>query len=46
VKDVMPWGTILKHDEPYYDIELFDTGRKKPVVTVRETQVIEKSLIK
>jgi hypothetical protein len=46
VKDVMPWGTILKHDEPYYDIELYDTSRKKPVVTVKETQVIEKSLIK
>lgn len=46
VKDVMPWGTILKHDEPYYDIELYDTDRKKPVVTVKETQVIEKSLIK
>ena len=36
---------VQKHNT-YYDSELYDTDRKKPVVTVKETQVIEKSLIK
>ena len=45
IKDVHPWGPMFHHDEPYYDIVLFDTERKKPVVRVKETQVIEKSLI-
>lgn len=45
VKHVMPWGTILRHEEPYYDIELFDQERKDNVVQILESQVIEKSLI-
>lgn len=46
VKETYPWGTLFKHEEPYYKITLFDTDRKKPHVTIMESQVIEKSLIK
>ncbi len=45
IKDVMPWGTLTKHEAPYYDITLLDPERKERVVTIMETQIIEKSLI-
>ncbi len=44
ITQVMPWGTMFKHDEPYYDIDLFDKSREKPLVTIKETQILEKSL--
>ena len=46
VKEPYPWGTLTKHDEPYYDIELFSEEKKKPVVKVRESQIIEKSMVR
>lgn len=45
IREVRPWGPLFHHDEPYYNITLFDTTRKKPNVLVKETQIIEKSLI-
>ena len=44
ITQVMPYGTLRKHDAPYYDIELYDKSRDEPVVTIKETQIIEKSL--
>ena len=44
ITQVMPYGTLRKHDAPYYDIELYDKSRDEPVVTIKETQNIEKSL--
>ena len=44
IKSVMPYGTLFKHDEPYYDIDLYDQSRDKTTVTIKETQIIEKSL--
>lgn len=45
IKEVHPWGPLFnKHDEPYYGIMLFETEQKKPLL-VKETDIIEKSLI-
>ena len=44
IKEVHPWGPMFKHDQPYYDIIMYDTEQKKPV-RVGETDIIEKSLI-
>lgn len=44
VKEAMPFGTMLRHEAPYYKITLFDTSRSKTEVTIIETRVLEKSL--
>ena len=47
IDEVFPWGPFRKHDEPYYniDVSLFDENRKNPKIQVKETQIIEKSLV-
>ena len=44
IKAVLPWGTFFKHEEPYYEIQPFDTTSKKDVVTAKESHILEKSL--
>ena len=46
IKETMPWGTLTKHDEPYYNIVLFPEDENRTAVQVRESEIIEKSLIR
>ncbi len=42
IKEVMPWGTLVNHQEPFYDIIPLEQTKK---ITVRETEILEKSMI-
>ncbi|MBR2811747.1 MAG: metallophosphoesterase [Solobacterium sp.] len=45
IKTVSPYGTLFKHDEPYYDISIFGDNWPDDVATVRESSIMEKSLM-
>ena len=42
IKGVLPYGTLFKHEEPYYEIVPFEQKHK---LTIIESQILEKSLI-
>ena len=44
VKEAMPYGTLTKHEEPYYKIVFFDQERDIPEITIQESKNNEKSL--
>ena len=45
IKSVQPWGTLTKHEEPYYGIHAFSQEEGAKPLLVRESQIIEKSLM-
>ncbi len=45
VLNVEPWGPFMKHDEPYYEIHFYGDEIEKHGTKVRESQIVEKSLI-
>ena len=44
IKNTLPFGTMFKHEEPYYEIIPAGQEDKKKFDTVMESQIVEKSL--